>query len=113
MNSSLPWKDRAAELLSLEGKVAIVTGAASGIGRGIALRMAEMGAVVAVLDIDEEKGKATVQELGSGLFLRCDVRSAPACKSAADSVIRTKGKIDILCNCAGIAIRKDVVELSE
>jgi len=114
MNSSLTTvKDRAAQLLSLEGKVAMVTGAASGIGRGISQRLAEMGAFVAALDIDEAKGKATVEDMGSGLFLKCDVRSAADCKDAVDSVIQAKGKIDILCNCAGIAIRKDIVELAE
>ncbi len=91
----------------------MVTGAASGIGRGIAVRLAQMGAFVAALDIDEEKGETAVQELGSGLFLKCDVRSAAECKSAVDSVIRSKGRIDILCNCAGIAIRKDIVDLTE
>jgi len=114
MNSSLRTvKDRAAELLSLEGKVAMVTGAASGIGRGISLRLAEMGAFVAVLDIDEAKGNATIQGMGAGLFLKCDVRRAADCKNAVDSVIHAKRKIDILCNCAGVAIRKDIVELTE
>jgi NAD(P)-dependent dehydrogenase (short-subunit alcohol dehydrogenase family) len=53
---NMPSKEiekRAGELLSLEGKVAMVTGAASGIGRGISLRLAEMGAFVALLDIDD------------------------------------------------------------
>lgn len=113
MNSST--KERAALLLSLEAKVAMVTGAASGIGRGIALRLAEMGAFVGVLDIDEEKGKAGVEEIGASraMFLQCDVRNVTDCKKAVDSVIEAKGKIDILCNCAGIAIRKDIVELTE
>src|SRR5579864_2198905 len=114
MNSpSKTVKDRAAQLLSLEGKVAMVTGAASGIGRGISLRLAEMGAFVAVLDIDEAKGNATIQGMGAGLFLKCDVRRAADCKNAVDSVIHAKRKIDILCNCAGVAIRKDIVELTE
>lgn len=110
-------EDRASQLLSLEGKVAIVTGSASGIGRGIALRLAEMGAFVAVLDIDEAKGRATVDEIeaqgGAASFLKCDVRSAADCRHAVDSVHKKEGKIDILCNCAGIVIRKDVVELTE
>jgi NAD(P)-dependent dehydrogenase (short-subunit alcohol dehydrogenase family) len=108
---------RAAQLLSLEGQVAMVTGAASGIGRGIALRLAEMGAFVGVLDIDEHKGCTTVAEIetagGQSTFLKCDVRRAAPCRYAIESLIEKEQKIDILCNCAGIAIRKDVVELSE
>jgi NAD(P)-dependent dehydrogenase (short-subunit alcohol dehydrogenase family) len=113
MNSSHTLKDRAARLLSLEGKVAIITGAASGIGRGIAWRLAEMGAFIAVLDRDEEKGKDAAQQLGSAIFLRCDVRNATDCIDSVNSLIREKRKVDVLCNCAGIAIRKDVVDLTE
>jgi NAD(P)-dependent dehydrogenase (short-subunit alcohol dehydrogenase family) len=110
-------EERAAQLLSLEGKVAIVTGAASGIGRGISIRLAEMGALVALLDIDDIKGRACEAEIeaqaGSAVFLNCDVRSAAECRRAVETVIQRAGKIDILCNCAGIVIRKDIVELSE
>ncbi len=110
-------EERAAHLLSLEGKVAVVTGAASGIGRGISLRLAEMGAVVAVLDINEAKGRETVTEIealgSSAVFLKCDVRSAADCRLAVEAIVQRAGKIYILCNCAGIAIRKDIVELSE
>jgi len=110
-------EDRAAQLLSLEGKVAIVTGAASGIGRGIAIRLAEMGAYVVLIDIDDIKGRACAAEIeeqgGSAVFLNCDVRSATECQRAVATVIKQSGKVDILCNCAGIAIRKDIVELTE
>jgi len=107
--------ERAAQLLSLEDKVAAVTGAASGIGRGIATRLAEMGAFLAILDINETKGREVAAEIGAGKaeFLKCDVRHAADCHHAVEAVIQHKSKIDILVNCAGIAIRKDVVELTE
>jgi NAD(P)-dependent dehydrogenase (short-subunit alcohol dehydrogenase family) len=110
-------EERAAQLLSLEGKVAMVTGAASGIGRGISFRLAEMGAFVAVLDIDENRGSETATEIeahgGEASFLKCDVRSTADCRQTVDTVIEKFSKIDILCNCTGIAIRKDIVELTE
>lgn len=108
---------QAARFLTLEDKVALVTGAASGIGRGIALCLSNMGACVAVLDMDKTKGDLTAGEMGThggkSLSVKCDVRSAADCRSAVQAVIEKWGRIDILCNCAGIAIRKDVVDLSE
>ena len=107
---------RAARLLSLQGKVAMVTGAASGIGRGVAVRLAEMGAFVTILDIDDIEGRACAAEIeahGEALFLNCDVRSATECRRAVETINQKTHKIDILCNCAGVAIRKDVVELTE
>jgi NAD(P)-dependent dehydrogenase (short-subunit alcohol dehydrogenase family) len=110
-------EERAAQLLSLKGKVAAVTGAASGIGRGISFRLAEMGAFVAILDIDEAKGRETAADIearaGSAVFVKCDVRSTADCRRAVETIIERQGKIDVLCNCAGIAIRKDIVDLTE
>jgi NAD(P)-dependent dehydrogenase (short-subunit alcohol dehydrogenase family) len=107
----------AVRLLSLEGRTAMVTGAASGIGRGIALRFAEMGAFAVLLDIDQRKGSQTADEIrnqgGKSIFVKCDVRRAADCRAAVESIMQNAGKIDILCNCAGIAIRKDVIDLSE
>src|SRR5215469_2953915 len=108
---------RALQLLSLEGKVALITGGASGIGRGIAIRLSEMGAAVALLDIDQQNGKASASEIASrgckSLFIPADVRSAQDCKRAVAEALQAFGKIDILCNNAGIAIRKSVENLSE
>jgi NAD(P)-dependent dehydrogenase (short-subunit alcohol dehydrogenase family) len=110
-------QERARQLLSLEGKVAMVTGAASGIGRGIAIRLAEMGASVAVLDINQEEGLKTVGDIlageGRAIFVKCDVRNSRDCKDAVERTLAAFGKIDILCNNAGVVIRKDIVETSE
>ena len=109
--------ERAAQLLSLEGKVAMVTGAASGIGRGIALALAGMGSVVAVLDVDEQGGIETVLKISErgdrAVFIRCDVRSSHDCAEAATKTVERFGKINVLCNNAGIVIRKTVLELQE
>jgi NAD(P)-dependent dehydrogenase (short-subunit alcohol dehydrogenase family) len=105
------------ELLSLEGKVALVTGAASGIGRGIANLLAEMGAAVALLDINEEKGIEAAAEIkasgGKAKFIKCDVGSNEDCKKAVEKSIKEFSKIDVLCNNAGVIIRKDCLDLEE
>ena len=109
--------ERASQLLSLEGQVAMVTGAASGIGRGIAIALAQMGAAVAVLDIDEQGGTETASEIGKqggkAIFVRCDVRSSGDCAEATRKTIERFGKISILCNNAGVIVRKDISELRE
>ena len=110
-------RNRAGQLLSLEGKVALVTGSASGIGRGIAIRLAEMGAAVVVLDKNLEGGRETVTTIvqagARAVALACDVRSRSDCQRAVAEVVAAYGRIDILCNNAGIAIRKDVLMLEE
>ena len=109
--------ETATRLLSLEGKVAIVTGAGSGIGRGIAVRLAQMGAALMVLDIDPEGGEATARSItergGRALFEKCDIRHATDCRASIEKAIASFGRIDILCNNAGVIVRKSVVALAE
>jgi NAD(P)-dependent dehydrogenase (short-subunit alcohol dehydrogenase family) len=108
---------RAAALLSLEGKVGMVTGAGSGIGRGIAMRLAEMGGHIAVLDKDLHRATETTEALlrigGNAIAVQCDVRSRADCQRATEQTVSVFKRVDILCNNAGIAIRKDSLALSE
>jgi len=107
--------EKASELLSLEGKVAVITGGASGIGLGTAKRLAEFGARVAILDIDDENGVRAVSEVerlgGKAIYIHCDVRKAEDCRDAVAKTIDSYGRIDILFNNAGVAIRKNAVDL--
>jgi NAD(P)-dependent dehydrogenase (short-subunit alcohol dehydrogenase family) len=109
--------EKAVRLLSLEGKVAMVTGAASGIGRAIALLLAEMGAAVAVLDINDAGGRATASEIAragnAAKFFHCDVSSAKDCAQTVQLTLAEFHRVDILCNNAGIIMRKSVLELAE
>lgn len=109
--------EKAASLLDLQGKVAVVTGGGSGIGKEVAKTLAQMGAQACVLDIDTARAHATaneiVKERGKAVALTCDVRLAADCAKAVDYAVREFGKIDVLCNNAGVAIRKNTVELPE
>lgn len=98
----------------LEGKVAIVTGAASGIGLGCARFLSEMGASVVLFDVDEAKGFAAAAELGkSARFVKVDVRSEESCRKGVAEAKEAFGRIDALVNCAGVIRRKTVVDLEE
>ncbi len=105
------------DLTSLQGRVAVITGGASGIGLGVASRLAEAGARVALLDIDDEGGRKALSSLEKrGLhasYFHCDVTSDADCRQVAEQIISNLGKIDILFNNAGVAIRKNTVELAE
>lgn len=106
----------ATDLLSLKGKTAVISGAASGIGFGTARKLVQFGAKVALLDIDESKGKEAEKIIinGGGIakFIKCDVSSPEDCKNAVEVVEREFKRIDILFNNAGVAIRKNAVELT-
>ena len=93
--------------MNLTDRVAIVTGAAQGIGEAIAMRLARAGANIAVVDLNleqAEKTAARVRELGrKSLALRCDVSRANDVAAMRDQVLAEFGRIDILVNNAGIA----------
>jgi 3-oxoacyl-[acyl-carrier protein] reductase len=89
---------------SLQGQVAVVTGAGQGIGEGIATRLGQAGARVAVLDMNRASAEASAQRL-KGIGLECDVSSAASVQSAMEEVRRQLGPIQILVNNAGITGR--------
>jgi len=99
--------------INFDEKVAIVTGAAKGIGEAAARRLAESGASVALLDVDEKVGRQTAASIERGEFFRCDVSSANQVDSAVKAVVGRFGGIDIVVSNAGIQEYGDVVGTSE
>ncbi len=93
---------------SFEGRVAVVTGGASGIGRGIALALAGRGANVAIADLHEARLAETVRALeGVGVKafgLRCDVTSDADVERLRDETLARFGRVDVLCNNAGVSV---------
>jgi 3-oxoacyl-[acyl-carrier protein] reductase len=88
--------------VSLEGKVAVVTGGGAGLGEAIALRLAQAGARVAVLEVNLEAAKLTA-ELAGGIAVHADVSDSASVDGAAAEVEEALGPIDLWVNNAGIA----------
>jgi NAD(P)-dependent dehydrogenase (short-subunit alcohol dehydrogenase family) len=103
--------------MRLADKVALITGAASGIGRATALLFAREGAAVSAVDIDEARGRAVAQTIlndgGRAIFIPCDVTRAADCQRAVEQTVEEWGGLDILFNNAGIIRRATVLETTE
>jgi len=104
-------------MTELADRAVIVTGAAMGIGRASALKLARAGAAVTVADIDTAAGEKTVNEIkdagGRALFLRADVRSFKDAEQATKATIEAWGRVDILVNNAAQAIGGVIDEIDE
>lgn len=100
----------------VQGKVALVTGGASGIGRGCALLLGREGATVVVTDIQDDAGKdtaAAIKRAGSdAIYLRHDVTNEDAWTTVMDEIKSRFGKLDVLVNNAGIAITGPIVDMT-
>ena len=91
----------------LEGKVGLITGAGSGIGRATSLEMARNGARVVVADVDEEGGRETVDAVekagGEAVFVRADVTSSADAQAMIRATVESFGRLDCAVNNAGIS----------
>ncbi len=96
-----------------DGRVALVTGAGSGIGRAIALRLAEEGASVLAVDIDAERLDATRQAASGGLAVeQADLADADACAPLVTSCVERFGRLDVLGNVAGIFLASHTTDMT-
>jgi 3-oxoacyl-[acyl-carrier protein] reductase len=101
--------------MRLDGKVALVTGAGSGIGKCIAETYAREGARVAVVDVDGESAKIAARSIGnSAIALRCDVTDKDEIVGAVEETVAALGTLDILVNNAGAThVNKPMLEIDE
>lgn len=104
------------DLLDLTGKVAVITGAGSGIGLGTAQLLSAYGAAVAMVDVSEtteERAEEIRAEGRNAAFFKCDVRDESQVIATVEAIKAKFGRIDILFNNAGVTVRKTIVDISE
>ena len=101
--------------MRLDNKVALVTGAASGFGKGIAATFAREGARVAIIDIDGEAARAAAASVSNtAIAVRCDVSRRADVDAAVNATVDAFGAIDILVNNAGMShVRRPMLEVEE
>ena len=104
-------------MYELTGKKAIVTGGASGIGHAAAILLAQAGAAVTIMDLDQRGGETVVHQIveagGRAMFVYGDVSRAADCQNAVQETVEAGGGVDILFNNAGVIRRATVTEISE
>lgn len=98
--------------MKLKDRIAIVTGAAKGIGLACAERFAADGATVIMSDVDDGAGEAAAKAIGA-TYIHCDVSRASEVDALVEGVVRRFGAIDILMNNAGIAMAGDFLSITE
>ena len=99
--------------MKLEGKVAVVTGAASGLGLAMANKFLEEGAKVVFSDINDSSCARTVAENENAFFIKCDVRSSGEVDALIEGTVEQFGGLDIFVNNAGIATMSPIVSMSD
>ena len=103
--------------MRLKDKVAVIAGAATGIGQESARVFAQEGAVVVIGDIKDEQGQATVRSIqaagGTARFVHCDVGRAQEVEQLVETAVQEHGRIDVMFNNVGIAVAGKVHETSE
>lgn len=111
---SLERKKLAINSQPLTGQVVVITGGAGTIGREIAIKFAEAGAAVAVLDMYEDRARKVASELpGAGLGLHCDVTDEGSVEEAFENILQVFGGVDMLISNAGAAWQGRIGEVSE
>ena len=106
------------ELLSLHGRAALVTGGAQGLGKAIALRLAESGASVAIADLDEQRSNDAAQDITSrfgtpAIGVRMDVTDSASVEAAAMAATDTFGRLDVWVNNAGVFPSTPLLDMTD
>jgi len=99
-------------MFSLQNQIAMVTGGANGIGRGIVEALVEAGATVVIADIDQQSGTNTAKALGCE-FVELDVTNQALCQTRIQEIIEKYGRLDILCSNTGIFPQATIEEMTE